>query len=357
MDLSFWKSKNVLITGHTGFKGSWLCKTLKYLGANVTGYALEPEKDPNLFSICCINNEIDSNIGDIRNYEQLNRVFDLTKPEIVFHMAAQPIVLESYKNPVYTYDVNVMGTINILECIRNKKTVKSFLNVTTDKVYYNTEEDRGYKETDILDGYDPYSNSKSCSELATSSYKRSFFNDGGVAISTARSGNVIGGGDFSTNRVIPDCIRATIAGNKINIRNPKSIRPYQHVLEPLFAYLLIVQKQYENPEQSGCYNVGPDYSDCVETGRLADLFCKAWGDSAEWEHMKINEKYEAGYLRLDCTKLKTAFNWKPKWTIETAIGKTVEWTKAWQAGNKAGNKTDNKTAVDCMEKQVQEYIS
>ena len=251
VDLSFYKNKRVFITGHTGFKGSWLCKILKMAGADVTGYSLAPQTNPNLFEIAHIDKNINSIIGDIRDYTSLEKAFFNAKPEIVFHLAAQPIVRESYEDPVYTYETNVMGTVNILECVRKSNCVKSFLNVTTDKVYENNEWVWGYRENDPLDGFDPYSNSKSCSDIVTHSYYKSFLKDLGVAVSTARAGNVIGGGDFAKDRIIPDCVRAVLKSEKIIVRNPNSTRPYQHVLEPLFAYLLIAQKQYEDIKYQG----------------------------------------------------------------------------------------------------------
>ena len=235
--LSFYKGKKVLVTGHTGFKGTWLCKILVNAGADVTGYSLEAPTNPNLFELSGIENEIKSIIGDIRDLEHLKQVFTEVQPEIVLHLAAQPIVRDSYKDPVYTYETNVMGTVNICECVRLNSCVKSFLNVTTDKVYHNNEWEWGYRENDPLDGYDPYSNSKSCSELVTHSYINSFFKENGIAVSTARAGNVIGGGDFANDRIIPDCIRAAMKGESIIVRNPHSTRPYQHVLEPLVVYL------------------------------------------------------------------------------------------------------------------------
>ena len=253
----FYKEKKILLTGHTGFKGAWMCHVLKEMGARVIGYALKPPDAPNLFELSEIVRHIDSVEGDIRDLDHLKRVFERVRPEIVIHMAAQPIVRESYKNPVYTYDVNVMGTVNVLECVRQSGSVRSFLNVTTDKVYKNREWEWGYRENEELNGYDPYSNSKSCSELITESYKNSFFQNGGTAISTARAGNVIGGGDFAADRIIPDCLRAIEAGKEIAVRNPHSTRPYQHVLEPVFAYLLIAEKQYEDLRYAGSYNVGP----------------------------------------------------------------------------------------------------
>lgn len=327
MDISFWKDKRVFLTGHTGFKGSWLCNILINLKANITGYALGPPTNPNLFSICDAERHMTSIIGDIRDLNKLLRTFREAQPEIVIHMAAQPIVRESYKNPLYTYETNVMGTVHILECVRLCEGVKSFLNVTTDKVYHNNEWVWGYRENDPLDGFDPYSNSKSCSDLLTHSYKNSFFIDGSTAISTARAGNVIGGGDFAADRIIPDCVRAAAKRESIIVRNPYSTRPYQHVLEPLFAYLMIAQQQYENSDLAGYYNIGPDECDCVTTGELVDLFCQVWGEGQTWENKSIDGPHEAGFLKLDCSKIKAVFGWKPQWCVTTAIDKTVSWTK------------------------------
>lgn len=346
-DMGFYKGKKVLVTGHTGFKGSWLCKILVNAGAEVTGYSLEPSTMPSLFEICGIKNEIHSVIGDIRDLEHLKKVFEEVQPEIVLHLAAQPIVRDSYKNPVYTYETNVMGTVNICECVRLNTCVKSFLNVTTDKVYHNNEWEWGYRENDPLDGYDPYSNSKSCSELVTHSYISSFFNEMNVAVSTARAGNVIGGGDFANDRIIPDCVRAMEKEESIIVRNPHSTRPYQHVLEPLNMYLLIAQKQYEDKSYAGFYNVGPDDCDCVTTGQLVDIFCKKWGEGACWENKFVGGPHEAGFLKLDCSKVKAVFGWQPEWHIEEAIGKTIEWSKIYlQGGNIA----------ECMDQQIKEFF-
>ena len=348
-DLSFYKGKKVFVTGHTGFKGSWLCKILADAGAIVTGYSLQPPTQPSLFDIAEIQKGITSIIGDIRNYQSLKAAFDAAQPEIVLHLAAQPIVRDSYKDPVYTYETNVMGTVNILECVRNSNSVKSFLNVTTDKVYKNKEWEWGYRENEELDGFDPYSNSKSCSELATHSYKNSFFSDGRVAISTARAGNVIGGGDFANDRIIPDCIRAMSSGNVIEVRNPYSTRPYQHVLEPLFAYLMIAAKQYQDGKYAGYYNVGPYECDCVNTGMLADLFCESWGNGAAWVNKAENDApHEAGFLKLDCSKIRSVFGWRPRWHIEKCIEMTVRFSKVWM------NKGDIRTE---MERQIREYLS
>lgn len=357
---SFYTNKRVLITGHTGFKGTWLCRMLINAGAIVTGYSLKPPTQPNLFSLADVESKMNSVIGDIRDFQHLQNVFAEVQPEIVFHLAAQPIVRESYREPRYTYETNVMGTVNVLECVRQYNSVKSVLNVTTDKVYLNRERAEGYREEEPLDGFDPYSNSKSCSELVTHCYKNCFFaananlknqtaNAGynikrQVAISTARAGNVIGGGDFAQDRIIPDCVRAMQEGKIIEVRNPHSVRPYQHVLEPLAVYLIIAAKQYEDACYAGYYNVGPDDCDCITTGELADLFCKYWnlennqnnqvGASelfkAKWQSKaEQNAPHEANFLKLDCTLLKKTFGWQPRWNIAEAIQKTCEFSKVW----------------------------
>lgn len=347
-DLAFYKGKRVFVTGHTGFKGSWLCKILTNLGAEVTGYSLRPPTEPSLFEIADISKDVHSIIGDIRDYHALKTSFDGTMPEIVFHLAAQPIVRDSYEEPAYTYETNVMGTVNILECIRNSGCVKSFLNVTTDKVYLNKEWAWGYRENEELDGFDPYSNSKSCSELVTHSYKNSFFADGQVAISTARAGNVIGGGDFANDRIIPDCVRAAVKHENIIVRNPFSTRPYQHVLEPLYAYLMIAAKQYEDIKYAGYYNVGPDDVDCFQTGALVDLFVKKWGDEGlAWVNRYDGGPHEANFLKLDCSKLKTTFGWHPRWNLDVAIEKVIAWSKCWLSGSDVRK---------CMDKQIEEFL-
>lgn len=343
--LDFYKGKRIFVTGHTGFKGSWLCRILVGAGAVVTGYALPAPTQPNLFEQAGLDGRITSVIGDIRDRERLKEAFDAARPEIVFHLAAQPIVRDSYKDPAYTYEANIMGTVNTLECIRHSECVRSFLNVTTDKVYQNREWVWGYREDEPLDGFDPYSNSKSCSELVTHSYLNSFFQNKNVAISTARAGNVIGGGDFANDRIIPDCVRAAQAGTKIFVRNPCSVRPYQHVLEPLFAYLMIAWRQYENKALSGWYNVGPDECDCVTTGELVELFCRAWGKGIVWEsRMEGHAPHEANFLKLDCSKIKAAFDWSPRWHISEAIQKTVEWSWSWLAGDDIPEEMDREIA-------------
>ena len=346
---SFYKGKRVFITGHTGFKGSWLCKILSNWGAEVTGYSLIPPTTPNLFDAANIGADIKSVIGDIRDYDSLKKAFDEAKPEIVLHLAAQPIVRDSYKMPAYTYETNVMGTVNILECVRRSDCVKSFLNVTTDKVYENKEWQWGYRENEPLDGFDPYSNSKSCSELVTHSYRNSFFADGRVAISTARAGNVIGGGDFANDRIIPDCVRALEKGEDIVVRNPYSTRPYQHVLEPLYAYLMIAKAQYEDIKFSDYYNVGPDECDCVTTGELVDLFVKYTdGKIKRIDRREENAVHEANFLKLDCSKLKSVFGWKPHWHVTDAVEKTVEWSRVW---------LEKGDVRRCMDEQINEFLN
>ena len=349
--LDFYKDKRVFLTGHTGFKGSWMCKMFTNAGAIVTGYSLEAPTDPSLFKIADIESDIKSVIGDIRDMVALKKAFDETQPEIVFHLAAQPIVRNSYENPAYTYETNVMGTVNILECVRQSSCVKSFLNVTTDKVYLNKEWNWGYRENEELDGYDPYSNSKSCSELVTHSYKRSFFTDKDgkaiIPISTARAGNVIGGGDFANDRIIPDCIRAATKHEDIIVRNPFSTRPYQHVLEPLYAYLLIAKKQYEDSSYAAYYNVGPDDVDCFQTGALVDLFVNTWGEGMKWVNKYDSGPHEANFLKLDCSKLKSTFGWTPRWNQDKAMEKIVEWSKIWLS---CGD------VRACMDRQIIEFL-
>lgn len=349
-DLSFYTNKKILITGHTGFKGSWMCQLLHMAGADVTGYALQAPTDPNLFALCGLADNIRSVTGDVRDLAHMQEVFASCQPEIVIHMAAQPLVRESYQNPVYTYETNVMGTVNVLECVRSTPGIRSFLNVTTDKVYKNKEWEWGYRENEELNGYDPYSNSKSCSELVTSSYQNSFFADSDTAISTARAGNVIGGGDFAADRIIPDCIRAAQAGTDIVVRNPYSTRPYEHVLEPVTAYLKIAQAQYEDKSFAGSYNVGPDETDCLTTGELVTLFCEKWnkltGSCVQWINRYDGGPHEANFLKLDCSRLKKTLGWSPRWDAKTAIEKVVEWSDVYF---RQGDITA------CMEKQIREF--
>lgn len=352
LDVSFYKGKKVLVTGHTGFKGTWMCKLLINAGAEVTGYSLEAPTNPSVFELSGIKEQMKSVIGDIRDLEKMKSVFEEVQPEIVIHMAAQPIVRDSYKDPRYTYEVNVMGTVNILECVKENSCVKSFVNVTTDKVYLNREWEWGYRENEELNGYDPYSNSKSCSELVTSSYLKSFFMDNeNIAISTARAGNVIGGGDFANDRIIPDCIRAVERKEEIIVRNPYSTRPYEHVLEPVVAYLIIAQEQYKDRGLAGNYNVGPDEIDCWTTGKLVTLFCEKWnqlnGTNITWKNVYDGGPHEANFLKLDCSKMKATFGWKPRWNVETTMEKIVEWTKIY---------FENGNVSECMDKQINDFI-
>ena len=346
---SFYNGKRVLVTGHTGFMGTWLCKTLSMMGADVYGYALAPETDPCIFRILRGEEWIRSVTGDIRNYDKLYACVKDASPELVFHLAAQPIVRESYRFPRETFETNVMGTVNLLECVRSIPGVQGILNVTTDKVYENeTGEARAFTEDDKLGGHDPYAGSKCCSELATLAYKRSFFSDCDcVAVATVRAGNVIGGGDFSVDRIIPDCVRAVTDGKRIFVRNPFSSRPYQHVLEAVNAYLLIMMMQVKDRRFAGAYNIGPD-ADGTTTGDLADLFAGLWGNGAGWyTAAEQNAPFEAAALSLDCARLKETFGWQQTWSLYDAIKAAVDWYRAW---NDQG---------DCMretEKQISAFF-
>jgi len=346
-DLSFYKDKTVLITGHTGFKGSWLSQILLLAGAKVIGYSLEPNTNPNLFSILKLDEKMHSYIGDIRDLRKLSEVFDRHQPQIVIHLAAQPIVRDSYKDPVYTYETNVIGTVNICECVRQHPCVKSFLNVTTDKVYENNDiPNHPFREDEKLDGYDPYSNSKSCSELVTHSYVKSFLHSLGIPTSTARAGNVIGGGDFSNDRIIPDCYRALAGKKPLVIRNPQSTRPYQHVFEPLICYLVIAQKQYEDRSCAGAYNVGPNSDSFVNTKLLVEKF-KLHASDFEYRIESDGGPHEAAFLSLDNSKIKKVFGWFPLMDIGKAVKITAEWYKAFI------NKED---MIGVSNKQIKEYF-
>ena len=328
MNLDFYRGKRVLVTGHTGFKGSWMCAVLAECGAHVLGYALKPPTEPNLFEMLRISERMDSRTGDVRNLQCMIDTFKEFGPEIVIHMAAQPIVRESYVNPAYTYEVNVMGTVNVLEAIRCTESVKSAVIVTTDKVYKNKEWIWGYREGEELNGLDPYSNSKSCAELVTDSYRNSYFKEQKVAVSTVRAGNVIGGGDFGADRIIPDCYRAASGGQNIVVRNPYSTRPYQHVLEPVTAYLNIAAKQYEDGTLASAYNIGPDLEGCLTTGALANMFCESWnaifgGHVRQVEGAGKDAFHEANFLKLDNSKYKSTFGWEPRWKIAETVKRTA----------------------------------
>ena len=324
-----------------------MCRVLLQTGAEVTGYALEPPTTTSLFVQTKTEKDMHSVIGDIRNRDVLVKVISDAKPDIVIHLAAQPLVRRSYLEPALTYETNVMGTVNVLEAVRAASSVKSFVNVTTDKVYENKEWQWGYRENENLCGFDPYSNSKSCSELVTYSYRNSFFCDKDApAISTARSGNVIGGGDYSDDRIIPDCVRAAMEGKDIVVRNPCSIRPYQHVLDCLSGYLLLAEKQHLDRILEGNYNFGPDDESCVSTGALVEFFCEAWGGDLSWTTREVPGPHEANFLKLDCSKAKAVLGWKPRWDIKTAVEKTVEFAKI---------NTDEEK-MDCIDQQIKEYF-
>ena len=354
---TYYAGRRVLVTGSTGFKGSWLCRMLGNLGAEVYGFALEPPTTPSLWGIAGLGATVRQTTADVRDLDAMRAAFAEARPQAVLHLAAQPLVIDSYERPHYTYETNVMGTVNVLECVRATSSVTSFLNVTTDKVYENLERPGyGYQEDDKLDGFDPYSNSKSCSELVTHCYAKSFFAPGGYgdaagrcAVSTARAGNVIGGGDFSANRIVPDCVRAVQAGEPIVIRNPNSVRPYQHVLEPLVAYLGIVALQDQDASVAGWYNIGPDDKGSVTTGQLVRLFAESWGEGFSYEVGHVDGPHEANFLKLDNAKAKRVLGWRPTWGVAEAIDRTAEWTRAWLEGG-------DEAAASCMDKQINEYL-
>lgn len=353
MNNNFWINKKIFVTGHTGFKGSWLCLWLHKLGAKVTGYALPPPTNPSLFELCDINSIVNSIIGDVRDSATLSKTIQGARPEIIFHMAAQPLVRESYKRPVDTYATNVMGTVNLFEAIRECKSVRAVVNVTTDKCYENKEWSWGYKENEPLGGYDPYSSSKACSELVTSAYRNSFFgnNKSGhfVAVASARAGNVIGGGDWADDRLIPDCIRSIIKREHILIRNPASIRPWQHVLEPLRGYMMLAQKLYEDGAKfSESWNFGPHDDDAKPVEWIVKRLCERWGTGASYKIDDGLHPHEAQYLKLDCSKVNSKLGWCPKWNLEKALDSIIEWTKSYSNG-------ENLRSISI--KQIEEYSS
>ena len=337
LDKTFWKGKKIYITGHTGFKGSWLSLWLHSLGAEVTGYALMPPTNPSLFELCKIDTLVSSIIGDIRDYGRLYQAMQHAQPEIVIHMAAQPLVRDSYKNPVETYAINVMGTVHLLEAIRHIDSIRAVVNVTTDKCYENKEWVWGYREDEPMGGFDPYSNSKGCSELVTAAYRNSFFHPEnyhkhGIAIATARAGNVIGGGDWASDRLIPDCIRALKEEKSIMIRNPQAIRPWQHVLEPLGGYMTLVEKLYQDGlKYASGWNFGPSDMDAKSVEWIAQRLCMLWGKNAKYVIDSGQHPHEATYLKLDCSKAKNYLGWQPSWDLEYTLEKIVEWERQYQA--------------------------
>ncbi|TKF23454.1 CDP-glucose 4,6-dehydratase [Vibrio genomosp. F6] len=335
MNPDFWKGKKVFVTGHTGFKGSWLSLWLQEMGAIVKGYSLPAPTTPSLFEEAEVWAGMSSEEGDIRDFTHLRQVMNDFKPEIVFHMAAQPLVRLSYDEPMETYSTNVMGTVYLLEAVKQVGGVKAVVNITSDKCYENREWVWGYREDEAMGGYDPYSNSKGCAELVASSYRQSFFNkdkyhEHGCALASVRAGNVIGGGDWADDRLIPDMLNAFTKGNKVEIRSPHAIRPWQHVLEPLSGYITVAERLYNyGPEYAEGWNFGPKEEDAQPVQWIVETMKKEWGESAEWFLSEGKHPHEAHYLKLDCSKAKMCLDWQPVWDLTTTLNKIVNWQKAW----------------------------
>ena len=329
----FWKDKRVFLTGHTGFKGSWLSLWLQSLGATLRGLSLEPPTEPALFNVAHVANGMEHCIGDIRDFSTVKKQFAEFKPEIVIHMAAQPLVRLSYEQPIETYATNVMGTVHVLEAARRAGSVKAIVNVTTDKCYENREWVWGYRENEPMGGHDPYSNSKGCAELVSSAYRKSFFNDSEIGMATARAGNVIGGGDWAKDRLVPDILRALQAGESVLIRNPHAIRPWQHVLEPLSGYLLLTESLYiQDQVNAEGWNFGPRDEDARPVQWIVEHLCADWGGGASWTLQPGSHPHEANFLKLDISKARQRLQWQPKWSLEIALQKITEWHKAWLQG-------------------------
>ena len=347
VEASFWKGRKVFITGHTGFKGSWLSLWLQQLGAKVTGYSLEAPTSPSIYESAKVSLAIEKSItGDIRDAQLFTNSMQQAAPEIIIHMAAQSLVRDSYSDPVGTYATNVMGTVNMLEAARNTPSVKAILNITTDKCYENKEWLWGYRENEPMGGYDPYSSSKACAELVSSAYRNSFLHNDGIALATARAGNVIGGGDWAKDRIVPDAMHAFMENKSLSVRNPIATRPWQHVLEPLSGYLILCQQLIEKPESfAESWNFGPNDEDAQPVSILADIMAHSWGDDAQWNVDKDVHPHEARYLKLDCSKAKNLLKWKPIWNLERALNETVQWYKAWHHKNEMQEFTINQIKV------------
>lgn len=338
IDNAFWRGRRVFLTGHTGFKGSWMSLWLRQMGAQVTGYALAPCTTPSFFELARIGELVESHIGDVRDGEALAQALAAARPEIVIHMAAQPLVRDSYRIPAETYATNVMGTVHLLEAVRQCSCVRAVVNVTTDKCYENREWGWGYRENEALGGFDPYSSSKACSELVTAAYRQSFFNasnrgDNGVAVASARAGNVIGGGDWASDRLVPDCMRAVMAGEPILIRNPKSIRPWQHVLEPISGYLTLAKKLYQDgPACAEGWNFGPWEEDARPVEWIVQHICSQWGKEASYQIDQGPHPHEANYLKLDSSKARSRLGWRPRLNLGQALEWSIQWYRAFAGG-------------------------
>jgi CDP-glucose 4,6-dehydratase len=330
----FWRKRRVYLTGHTGFKGSWLSIWLVKMGATVKGYSLAPVTSPSLYSVANVEDVVDSEIGDIRNFEKLSKSIKAFNPDIIIHMAAQTLVRYSYQNPLETYETNVMGTANVLEAARQVSNIKAIVSVTTDKCYENREWEWGYRENEPMGGHDPYSSSKGCAELVTSAYRRSYFSsEESASLASARAGNVIGGGDWANDRLIPDILKAFEKSESVIVRNPLSTRPWQHVLEPLSGYLVLAQKLFiEGDRYAEGWNFGPKDEDCKSVNWILDKMVAKWGDGASWKLDKNNNPHEASFLKLDISKANSRLKWMPKWDLEFSLKSIIEWHKAYISG-------------------------
>ena len=334
VDSSFWSGKKVFVTGHTGFKGSWMSLWLTSMGARVKGYALEPNTNPALFDLIDLESKMESEIGDIRDLDKIRSSISEFHPDILIHMAAQPLVRRSYTDPLETYSTNVMGTVNVLEAAKGHANLKAIVSVTSDKCYENKEWYWGYRENEPLGGHDPYSNSKACAELVTSAYRSSFYYKEDTAfVASARAGNVIGGGDWAEDRLIPDILKAFEKGSPVVIRNPRARRPWQHVLEPLSGYLILAESLYrEGGDFAEAWNFGPRDEDCKPVSWILDTMQENWGEGASWELDQAENPHEAGFLKLDWSKAESRLNWHPKWRLDKALNNTIAWHKQWIGG-------------------------